>query len=254
MLVVALAAALSATPSIAVTPFETAGLDPLVVAAWTERFAVLLAEGKRVKVVTQQDVQQLLGLERQRALLGCSENSCMTEIVAALGAEGLVRGTVTRSGSTLTLTVKVLKTRDGSTWASATERVTNEDAAQAWLDRTAREISETLVPPEPVTWPRWVPAIAGGVLAGGAVACLVMSLDLRQQLTTSSTLDANAIQRLAAQGRTVDVLGGVFAGAALAAIAASIIWVAASPAPPSAVKVVWSPMHGGAWVGVGGAW
>ena len=57
------------------TSFTLSGVDPAVGAAWQERFVSRLRT-ERLKVTTAQDVQQLLGLERQRALLADEFADC----------------------------------------------------------------------------------------------------------------------------------------------------------------------------------
>jgi hypothetical protein len=43
-----------------------------------------------VQVITSRDLEALLGFERQRQLLGCTETSCMTEIASAFGVDYLL--------------------------------------------------------------------------------------------------------------------------------------------------------------------
>lgn len=52
-----------------------------------------LRDTQRYQVVSQDDVRTLLGIEAQRQLLGCEEESCFSEIAGALGAEEVVVGT-----------------------------------------------------------------------------------------------------------------------------------------------------------------
>ncbi|RMG12682.1 MAG: hypothetical protein D6729_16170 [Deltaproteobacteria bacterium] len=52
-----------------------------------------LRDTQRYQVVSQNDVRTLLGIEAQRQLLGCEEESCLSEIAGALGAEEVVVGT-----------------------------------------------------------------------------------------------------------------------------------------------------------------
>jgi hypothetical protein len=46
------------------------------------------------KVISSAEIATLLGAERQRQLMGCSDDSCLTELTEALGARLLLQGQV----------------------------------------------------------------------------------------------------------------------------------------------------------------
>src|SRR5262245_15063642 len=61
----------------------------------TENVASELSASGRVEVVTSSDLNAILGLERQRQLLGCdteATSNCLAELTGALGAPLLVSG------------------------------------------------------------------------------------------------------------------------------------------------------------------
>lgn len=65
-------------------------------------------------VLGTSDVQDLIGLERQKQLMGCTDNStCMVEISSALGAPWLVSGSLGKLGKAMRLDLKLIRTRDG---------------------------------------------------------------------------------------------------------------------------------------------
>lgn len=73
-----------------------------------------LGREERLDVLGTSDVQELIGLERQRQLLGCSDNSsCTVEISAALGSPWLVSGSLGKLGKAMRLDLKLIRTRDG---------------------------------------------------------------------------------------------------------------------------------------------
>ena len=76
-------------------------------------------------MTTAGDLKQLIGLERQKQLLGCAERGCVAELAAALGVDGVLTGNVTRSESWL-VTVKVLHAADGSAWSVRSSRESSE--------------------------------------------------------------------------------------------------------------------------------
>src|SRR4029077_17741704 len=112
--------------------------------SFLDRFTAVVASaaGNQVKVVTQRDVTQLLGLERQRALLGCADSgqACIVELAGALGVDALLSMSITRSDPYFVASVRVSRTRDGSPWTSATDRVQREGEVFDVMDSFAKKI------------------------------------------------------------------------------------------------------------------
>lgn len=66
---------------------------------------------EQVLAISSQEVRDLLGVERQRALVGCNEGtSCMEELANALGAEELITIDLTLVGDTWALTARRIDT------------------------------------------------------------------------------------------------------------------------------------------------
>lgn len=238
---------------VAATGFQATGVDVRVAEAWVERFADVMARGG-VKVTTQRDVQQLLGLERQKQLLGCAEDSssCLAELAGALGVDAVLSGSVAKSGSGFLVTLKVLRVSDASVWASASDRLRDEDALQDFLDETARRFAATLsgaTSPRPALI-RWLPAI-GGLVAGAAGATFfVLSKQDAATLGSGASTPGVAITGVAARGRTFEALGLTLIGVGVAGIGASVVWLLLER-PTPAVTVV--PVAGGAVFAFGGS-
>jgi TolB-like protein len=70
-------------------------------------------------VVSQADIMTLLGFERQKRILGCSEDSCLAELGGALGADYVLSGQVGEIGSRYHLSVQLLDARRGKVIARA---------------------------------------------------------------------------------------------------------------------------------------
>lgn len=153
------------------------GLEKNMADAVSDRFASELGKGAGVRVVTRRDVEQVLGLERQRQLLGCSEtsSSCIAELAAGLGADALIIGTVVPVGTKVTVTLRLIDSRDGRVVSSESARLADLDAAQDWLDAQAAptrakaievfgsaELKRQLSPTtSATTWLPWVTAGLG---------------------------------------------------------------------------------------------
>jgi hypothetical protein len=65
-----------------------------------------------LRVITQSELAAVLGLERQKELLGCAEegSACTAEISEALGVDGLITGSLGFAGQDFQLDVKVVAT------------------------------------------------------------------------------------------------------------------------------------------------
>jgi hypothetical protein len=140
-------ALVSATPRTLASPGLTSiNIDERVAAFYSEFFAQELAVKSGFRVVTQAEVATLLGLERQRQLLGCSDDStsCMAELAGALGAEGVVTGSIARLGSGFAVTLKVISPGDARTLAVRTGRSKDEDSLLDWLTETAGIVARQL--------------------------------------------------------------------------------------------------------------
>lgn len=98
-----------------------------------------------VEVLTSTEIAALLGLERQKQLLGCTDDqsSCLTEMANALGTDGLLRGSLGKFGKGYQLDLKVLSS-NGQTLASLSQRVESDEALLTALDDAARGIAAQL--------------------------------------------------------------------------------------------------------------
>lgn len=147
-----------------------------------------------VTVTTAADIQAILGMERQRQLLGCQEaqGSCLAELASALGVDGVVRGSVGVFGGTYVLNLKVLKATDGTELAAASGNATGDRELLAELKRLAAALRSQLLsklrpgerpPPQVSTTTagaaessaRWVAVLPLGLgVAAGAVGGVLL--------------------------------------------------------------------------------
>lgn len=240
MLPLVLALALSASPEpvrVATTGWSFVGIEPALGEVFLERFVTELGKrgGGRLAITTQRDVSQLLGLEREKQLLGCGEGSCLAELAGALGVELILSGTIAKTAEGYTATLRALDTKSGSVRFSESTRASSEAAVQDWLDAQASAVAVQLagVPEAPATPTvvKLIPGFVGLALAGGGAAALAVSRSNAAALqdTTRPFSSADEVVRLANDGRALEGLGvGLLVGAG-AAIAASAVWLAVSP-------------------------
>ena len=200
-----LAAALAADPApikLAAPGLEYVNIADDVGAFYSEHLAHQLQE-QHVRVVTARQISTLLGFERQKQLLGCSDNaSCIAELANALGVDGIVTGQLGKFDDLYQLDIKIIGAVNGRILSAYSGQAKGDRGLLDELTRAAKQIAaelrtntqrsapvaaepEHLEPkPSPVVAPPpevseaqpaptghwWIPAAAGGVaLAAGAV-------------------------------------------------------------------------------------
>jgi hypothetical protein len=87
-----------------------------------------------ISVLTQSDVAALLGVEKTRQMLGCTESGCVAEIGGALGADRVVHGSVGRIGESLVVNLSALDPRRAAAAASVSERLRGVGGEETFLD------------------------------------------------------------------------------------------------------------------------
>jgi TolB-like protein len=230
MLGVAVALALSTAGGdvkLAAHPLTVTGMDPTMAQGLTDHLAQSF---RRVRVITPHDIAAVLGLERQKELLGCAENAanCMAELGNALGVSGVIVGEVLKVGQHVQVNLRVLDAASGRVVASHAEELDSaEDVLQA-LKRSADDLEQQLLHMPTATSHLAAIPFAIGVAAGVAGAVLFgLALDLHARLTSgqpgSFTEDpAQAVAR----GQTFQTAGIVLvSAAAVGLIVAGILWL-----------------------------
>lgn len=164
--------------SLAAPGFSIAGVDAAKASFFQDHLAhELTARG--LKVVTEREVTMLLGMERQRQLLTCGEDSakCSVEIASALGVDGLLLGSIAKLDDLLILEAKVISATDGHNLGAFSARADKESDLLSQLDTGAATLARRLLgeaePAAVVTaptarglprWVGWATIGVGGVL------------------------------------------------------------------------------------------
>jgi len=99
-----------------------------------------------VQVTTSSQIGALLGFERQRQLLGCKETSgsCMAELAAALGVDGVITGSVGKFDQTYQVNVSVVSSRDGRSVSAFSRKVNGSSAVLDALNDAATQMAREL--------------------------------------------------------------------------------------------------------------
>jgi hypothetical protein len=179
-------------------------------------------------VISSRDIQALLGVERQRQLLGCADDaqSCMAELSGALGARFVLTGSLAKLGDAWQLTLSTLDSKKAQPIGRATRIAKDLETLRRGLATTVAEATAT-PPPAPPSRALPITLIATGS-AAGLFGVIWGALALTQQAQLSATLDAGATQpgvlstRAAYEQQLANLttqkwvaLGSLIAGAAL---------------------------------------
>lgn len=223
-----------------------------------------------LRVVTKKEIAALLGLERQKELLGCtdSSSSCMAELGAALGASTMLVGGIAHVGQRYQVTLKLISATDGTPSSVQSARAESEEvlfdvlaqlgrrAAADLLTRSGRPQAAgpalathgTIVTSRP--WP-WVAAVASVISLGVGAGFLVDATNVGQRLTVETLAyeTARSLRDHANRSQTVGAVALV-TGAVAAAAAVGLFLFGGEPGSRVALFVSPSGLH----VGLVGSW
>lgn len=122
------------------------GLSQGVVDLFTEALVGDLRKRPGVSVMSDADMTAILGLERQKQMLGCADESCLAELGGALGVDRLITGSVGRIGGTLVVNIASLDPKKVRAVASVSERL-KTDKDDAILEMLPGFVSQLLLEP-----------------------------------------------------------------------------------------------------------
>lgn len=225
---------LAASPAgkLAITPFSALDLPPARGQLLAEHLGARLIESG-LEVTTPKDIEVVLGMERQRQLLGCNTGAeCLVELAGALGVKELVTGEVAKLDSGYQLVVKVLAASTGSVRFARTTRVDTERELFATLDDWALAIAGKTAPRSGAPlFPLVGGAVAAGVGAGFLVSASLWHGTLERRGTDALSYDA-AVSAKALGIRDQWIGVGLISGGAVA-LAAGLAWfVLGTPKTP----------------------
>lgn len=132
LLVLASPVQAASTLTVAILDIKGDPADETLRRGLVDAFATELGNMPGIRVITRAELDSMLGFERLKDALGCSDTSCLAEIGAALGTDRLVVGTLTRDGPFTSLSVQWVDPSHSQVLARAQE--TWEGATQGLFD------------------------------------------------------------------------------------------------------------------------
>lgn len=227
-----------------------------LVAPLTEQ---VLTEAQRLGfvVVGQSDLAAVLGLERQRELLGCAagSSSCYAELSGALGASLLMTGSVSRVGQTFRVDLKLIDAATGNVLRREGKMVSATGVYSALSELVPALLAEVGPRPRPARPGPWVlGAVCGAVALGGGVALVFGFRD-------AASVNANPERYSYGAARARLDTDGLLATAGLlalsvgaAGVVGALLWGLLGGPGEARVTAAVGLAPGGAGLLLGGAW
>lgn len=225
--------------SLALPDFTVVNVDPEVARLCSERLATELSQ-QGLTVITAKQIATTIGIERQKQLLGCGEDSasCLAEFAGALGTDGIVMGDLGRVGTKLQLNLRVTRAGTAETVATWLGVVDREEDLLEEVSRAAHGLALKLgAAPSPAATSRAhpfpvAPAIAAGVslVAGGVLAGLASDRFAQLTMPVTPITSPAVADRLRDEGKGFMVGSYVAFGLGAAALGVSaFLWIRGEP-------------------------
>lgn len=276
MLILTLGFLLAAEPAplaelkLAAPGLTATGLSPTFAAPLTDHLAKSFIG---IRVVTSTDIAALIGLERQKQLLGCSDDAseCMAELGNALGVQGLLVGELIQLGKSIQINLRIVDPGTGKKLASASARVRSQEAVFEVLTRAGGHMREQFLhamkrgppPGPPPAYPETVgingkgtrrffllPLALGVGSLGASLGCFLMSEQAWSKLTASPVGSVTVPDALATagNGRTFQTAAAVLltVGLAIGVGGSGTVLLFGTPADPDEPTASLAPTLGGA--------
>ncbi len=166
-----------ARPVAVVLPLEGDAVAAKDRQALSELLVTRIVKSGRFRAMGKSDIEALLGLEKTRDLLGCSEVSCTTELSGALGASFLITGNLRSLGKKVVLTLQLIDAKQAVAQSRASR--TADDRSPELLQRELELcVDELFTPSKPGPAALATAAVSGPV--GQAAQAMVISATPKQ--------------------------------------------------------------------------
>ncbi len=115
--------ALADNNAVAVLNIQGTGVELSLLPTLTEVLTVEVDNLGMYKVVSGRDVEAMLGFEKQKDIIGCTDAACLAEIGGALGVDRIVASHIGKVGDTFVVNIKLINIRMADTEARVYETV-----------------------------------------------------------------------------------------------------------------------------------
>jgi TolB-like protein len=167
-------------PRLVVNDLVALRVAPEEANAITDAVVTYLSARGLFEVLSSRDIQTILGVERQKQLLGaCGEDSlaCSSDLSKLLSARFVLTGQLAKVGSAYQLTLQLLDTERSQTSSRSSKLAGSMEAIRGLVPYAASEATGSPLPPPPSrVLPITLLATGGAtLLSGGVVGLLALS-------------------------------------------------------------------------------
>lgn len=244
--------------NVAVPPMAGAGFTPEVLTATAERVALTM-NSKHYDAIGPGEIASMLSADEQRSWAACVPGvvECYAALGAPLKANSLLVGSLTRSGASIVVELKLVGVVDRRLLAASQGQAASLDALTAAADEAVTAlILQFEAAPRPVEpaapgqqvlgAPFWVPVISGlVVMAAGGIVLGTALADLdavnRARGVTLTSEEAGRLTNIGIAQRNLGIVGLCFGGASIgvgAIFGRPTSTVALSPAPVTVGAII----------------
>jgi hypothetical protein len=265
------AAPVANVPSVAVPPFRGSGVGEQQLTVYANHLAQEFVNAG-AKVTTSAEIATLLGLERQRQLMGCTDQSesCLQELAGALGTDYTLIGDVSRVDADWKVSVSVIRSSGIEKAGTYVETARTEAGVLRALSRAGWRLGSVLLaragqlpvgtPPEAVVSGdpppgrglAWVPLAAGAVCLAGGTFMVARAMDDYAQLNPRTPISLTDAAGYRDEGKLLMPLGVSALAVGAAAVATSGMMYFMGGGQPSRVQLSMAATPQGGAVAVRG--
>ncbi|MBS2031885.1 MAG: hypothetical protein JST54_28570 [Deltaproteobacteria bacterium] len=158
-------------PKVMVMDFPATNAFPADVVAVLNQFLAGAVRDQGFAVMTPADIGAVIGVERQRQLLGCAEDSCLADLAGAMGTEYIVYGRMAALEKDTALTISLVTSR--TALSTQVREVVPSHSSSDLLHAIEKLVPKLMAPARPVDLaaasPKPAPESAGGLQPSSAV-------------------------------------------------------------------------------------
>ena len=141
-------AALAAEPlKVLVLDLRSEGEKDTTTRVIRDAVVVELGRDERLEVLSSEDLRRMVTVQSEREVLGCSAESCLAELGAAMGARYIVHGSVGDLGGTTVVNLNLFDTELNKAVARENAEVTNKAALLPAIRAVVERIRARIRPP-----------------------------------------------------------------------------------------------------------
>jgi len=207
-----------------------AGMDAKLLGSLEEALlAAMQHTGRFASVVGRSEIAVVLGWTAQKQKLGCDESSsCLAEITGALGVDLICAPDVSRFGTVILLSFKLIDAKSTKVLARVTRKVADEAALLDAVEPAVAEAVAALAPPvepAPRRWriPMWASAGIAVVAAGAGSYFFANAYSSAGRMPAA--VSATSYSSAQSDAETASLRGSVsFGVAGVAGAAAGTFW------------------------------